>query len=40
VRSTSVGISYFNTLVRPPGTGIGQRRLVTSFLFPKAPVNK
>jgi hypothetical protein len=32
----SVGISYFNNVVRPPGTGSSQFRLVTSFLFPKA----
>jgi hypothetical protein len=32
----SVGLSYFNNVVRPPGTGSSQLRLVTSFLFPKA----
>jgi hypothetical protein len=33
----SIGLSYFNNVVRPPSTGSSQLRLVTSFLFPKAP---
>jgi hypothetical protein len=32
----SVGITCFNNIIRPPGTGGSQFRLGTSFLFPKA----
>jgi hypothetical protein len=35
----SVGINYFNNVVRRPGTGSSQVRLVSSFLFPKAQDN-
>ena len=32
----SVALTYFNNVIRPPGTGSSQIRLVTSFLYPKA----